>query len=57
VEVCQRSGGGRSILIVINHATSSESIALPSAMKDLLSNDAAPASQLTMPAHGVAVLE
>ena len=57
VEVCQRSGSGKSVLIVINHSTSSQSIALPSAMKDLLSNDAAPASQLTLPAHGVAVLE
>jgi beta-galactosidase len=57
VEVCQRSGRGKTVVIVINHSTSSQSIALPSAMKDLLSNDAALASQLTLPAHGLAVLE
>ena len=57
VEVCRRSGSGKSVVIVINHTTSSQSIALPSAMKDLLSNDSTPASQLTLPAHGVAVLE
>jgi beta-galactosidase len=57
VEVCRRSGSGRSVVILINHTTSSQTIALPSAMKDRLSNDAAPASQLTLPAHGVAVLE
>lgn len=57
VEVCQRSASGKSVLIVINHSTSSQSITLPSAMKDLLSNDASPASQVTLPAHGVAVLQ
>jgi beta-galactosidase len=57
VEICRRSGNGKSIVIVINHTTSSQSIALPSAMKDLLSNDATPSSQLTLPAHGVAVLQ
>ncbi len=57
VEICRRSGNGKSIVIVINHSTSSQSIALPSAMKDLLSKDATPSSQLTLPAHGVAVLQ
>ena len=42
VEVCRRSGSGRSILILINHTTSSQSITLPSAMKDLLSNGCNP---------------
>jgi beta-galactosidase len=57
VEVCQRSGNGKSVVIVINHSADSQSIALPTAMKDVLSNNAAPISQLEMPAHGVAVLE
>ena len=39
VEICRRSGDGKSVVIVINHSTSSQSIALPTAMKDLLSND------------------
>jgi beta-galactosidase len=57
VEVCRRSGSDKSVVIVINHSASSQSIALAPAMKDLLSNNAAPLSQLVMPAHGVAVLE
>jgi beta-galactosidase len=57
VEVCRRSGSGKSVVILINHTTSSQSIALPSAMKNLLSNDSTPASRLELPAHGVAVLE
>jgi beta-galactosidase len=57
VEVCRRNGNGKSIIIVINHTNAAQTIALPSAMKDLLSNDTAPASQLALPPHGVAVLE
>ena len=57
VEVCRRTGNGKSIVIVINHTTAGQSIALPSAMKDLLSNDAAPVSQLALPPHGIAVLQ
>jgi beta-galactosidase len=57
VEVCQRSGNGKSVLIVINHTTNSQSIALPSPMKDLLANDPAATSEIALPAHGVAVLQ
>jgi len=57
VEICRRTGNGKSVLIIINHTTSSQSIGLPSAMKDLLSNRPTPASQITLPPHGVAVLE
>jgi beta-galactosidase len=57
VEVCQRTGNGKSLVIVINHLATEQSIALAPAMKDLLSNSAAPLSQRTLPPHGVAVLE
>ena len=57
VEVCQRTGNGKSVIIVINHTTSSQSIALPSAMKDLLQSNASAQTQLDLPADGVAVLE
>jgi beta-galactosidase len=57
VEVCRRMGGGKTVVIVLNHTTSSQSVALPSAMRDLLSAGAAPVSQLQLAPHGVAVLE
>ncbi|HTZ57970.1 MAG TPA: beta-galactosidase [Acidobacteriaceae bacterium] len=57
VEVCRRTGNGKSILILINHTSTSQSIALPSAMKDLLSSTETATSELTLPAHGVAVLQ
>jgi len=57
VEVCRRTGIGKSVLIIINHTAAGQSIGLPSAMKDLLSNSPTPASQIALPPHGVAVLE
>jgi hypothetical protein len=45
------------VLIIINHTAAGRSIGLPSAMKDLLSNNPTPASQIALPPHGVAVLE
>jgi len=57
VEICRRSGNGKSLVIVINHSATSQSIALGAAMKNLLSDDIGPVSQFVMSAHGVAVLE
>ncbi len=57
VEVCRRSGNGHSVVIVINHTTSSQSIVLAHAMKDLLEDNPAPLTHLQLPPHGVAVLE
>ena len=57
VEVCRRTGNGKSVIIVINHTTTGQSIALPNAMKDLLQSNASAQTQLDLPAHGVAVLE
>jgi beta-galactosidase len=57
VEVCRRTGNGKSVLIIINHTTTSQSIGLPSAMIDLLSNRPTPVSQIALPPHGVAVLQ
>ncbi|HEV2276102.1 MAG TPA: beta-galactosidase [Acidobacteriaceae bacterium] len=57
VEVCRRTGNGKTLIIVINHMASGQSISLPSAMTDLLSGSTASLSQLQLPPHGVAVLE
>ena len=57
VEVCRRSGNGKSVVIVINHTATSQSIPLAHAMKDLLTDYTGPVSQFVMSAHGVAVLE
>ncbi|WP_426169621.1 beta-galactosidase [Sandarakinorhabdus sp. DWP1-3-1] len=55
VEVAARSGGGRTTHVVINWATSEQSLPLPPGMTSLL--DGAPAGpRLTLPPWGVAVL-
>ncbi|MGC2620874.1 MAG: beta-galactosidase [Acidobacteriaceae bacterium] len=56
VEVCRRSGHGKSVLILINHTTTSQHVGLPSAMRDLLGNQGS-VSAVDLPAYGVAVLE
>ena len=56
VEVCQRSGHGKSILILINHNTVPEHVALPSAMHEILGTPAT-VSSVDLPKYGVAVLE
>ena len=56
VEVCERTGKGKTVLILINHNTTPESVALPGTMKNLLTNDAE-VSSVDLPKYGVAVLE
>ena len=57
VEVCQRTGSGKSVLILINHTTSSQHIALPAAMTDLLSAGSSKINSVDLPKYGVAVLQ
>ena len=56
VEVCQRSSGDKSIVILINHNTNDEHVDLPGPMRDLIGNEG-PVSRVNLPAYGVAVLE
>jgi beta-galactosidase len=57
VEVCERSGKGKTILILINHNTTPEHVTLPDTMKNLLTADDAQVSTVDLPKYGVAVLE
>lgn len=56
VEVCAREGEGRTVFILINHATSPQHVSLPSSMMDLLQSGGA-VSAVDLSPHGVAVLE
>jgi len=56
VEVCERTGEGKTVLILINHATEPQHVALPGEMTDLL-GDNAHVSSVDLPKYGVAVLE
>lgn len=55
VEVCRRTGAGKSVLIFINHNTTEAHVELPHAMNDLLANTSR--SSVDLPKYGVAVLE
>ena len=55
VEVCQRTGSGKSVLILINHTTTSQHVALAAAMTDLLNSGSV--SSVDLPKYGVAVLQ
>ena len=55
VEVCQRTGLGKTILILINHTTSNQRVKLPHAMTDLLQSGTV--SSVDLPKYGVAVLQ
>jgi beta-galactosidase len=55
VEVCERAGDGRHVLVLINHTTDSKQIALPGAMTDLLKGGET--SNVMLEKYGVAVLE
>ena len=62
VEVAQRSGeqnagAKKSVIILINHTTANQHVALPQAMTDLLSANHAPANSVDLPKYGVAVLQ
>jgi beta-galactosidase len=56
VEVCRRSGHGKSVLILINHNTTEEQVTLPKPMRELIDTPAT-VSSVTLPKYGVAVLE
>jgi beta-galactosidase len=56
VEVCRRTGEGKSVLILINHNTSDEHVTLPHAMMNLIATGSAPVSSVDLPPYGVAVL-
>lgn len=57
VEVCLRTGAGKSVLILINHKNADAHVDLPHAMTDLLDNGNASRSAIDLPGYGVAVLE
>lgn len=57
VEVCERSGNGKTVLILINHNTTSETVTLPSSMTNVLGEDHGRVSQVNLPKYGVAVLK
>lgn len=56
VEVCERTGAGKTVLILINHSTEPKHIALPGEMTDLLAADGGRVSSVDLPKYGVAVL-
>ncbi|MEO1969309.1 MAG: beta-galactosidase [Sphingomonadaceae bacterium] len=55
VELMTREGKGRRIVILINHGRSSQQVALPRSMSDILNGGSV--STLTLAAQGVAVLQ
>ena len=55
VEVCERAGDGRRVLVLINHSTETKQVALPGTMTDLLKSGQT--SSVTLEKYGVAVLE
>ncbi|MGA9717983.1 MAG: beta-galactosidase [Acidobacteriaceae bacterium] len=55
VEVCERAGDGRRVLVLINHSTEAKQVALPAAMTDLLKGGST--SNVELEKYGVAVLE
>jgi beta-galactosidase len=56
VEVCRRSGQGKSVLILINHNTDAEHISFPSPMRDLIGSQDSAVSAVDLAPYGVAVL-
>ena len=55
VEICERAGEGRRVIVLINHMTTQQHVALPAAMTDLLTGGSASSADLDK--YGVAVLE
>jgi beta-galactosidase len=56
VELMRRYGGGREVMILINHGASPRTVALPHVMQDLL-HPGVKVRTVTLGAQGVAVLE
>jgi beta-galactosidase len=55
VEVCEREGQGRRVVVILNHTTEPQHVALPAGMTDLLKGGSTSAVDLEK--YGVAVLE
>ncbi len=55
VEVCERTGDGKTVLILINHNTTPAQVTLPGEMTDLLHGGSA--ASVDLEKYGVAVLE
>lgn len=55
IEVCKRTGNGKSVFIIINYNRSEQHIALPGKMRDLLGEQNSIKS-IDLPPYGVAVL-
>ena len=56
VEVCERTGSGKTVLILINHSTEPKRIVLPGEMTDLLEANGGRVSSVDLPKYGVAAL-
>ena len=57
VEVCERAGDGKTVLILINHSTDPQHVALPGEMTDLLGSGGSRVGAVDLPKYGVAVLQ
>jgi beta-galactosidase len=55
VEVCERTGTNKTVLILINHTTTNQHVALPAPMTDLLSPGSSKINSVDLPKYGVAV--
>jgi beta-galactosidase len=56
VEVCRRSGAGKSVLILINHNIEAAHVSLPSPMRNLIARESIAVSAVDLPAYGVVAL-
>jgi beta-galactosidase len=56
VEVCQRSKGEKSVLILINHTTMEQHVTLPASMTNLIGESSSRIDSVDLPKYGVAVL-
>jgi beta-galactosidase len=57
VEVCERTGDGKTVLILINHSTEPQHVELPAKMTDLLDTGPIRMSSVDLEKYGVAILE
>jgi beta-galactosidase len=56
IEVCRRTGEGKSVLILIDHNAEAAQVSLPSPMRNLIGSRSTAVSTIDLPAYGVAVL-
>jgi beta-galactosidase len=59
VEICERSGGGKKLWIIINHGRSAQTVRLPLQVKDNLvgNSSGGDRASIQLAAHGVAVVD